>query len=70
MTFADDGLHGDLDLDEIILSFTSYPLIQISQSDPSHRLRNYLFVIHLKQKLHLEIFDPQVLSGLPLRQNN
>ena len=30
----------------------------MTRSDPSHRLSKYLFTIQLKQKLHLEIFDP------------
>lgn len=47
------------DLNEILLSSMSYPLIQTTRSDPSHRLCNNLFVIKLKQKLHLEIFDPK-----------
>ena len=46
------------DLDEILISPTSYPLIAMCRSIPSHRRPNDLFIISLKRKLHLELFDP------------
>ena len=46
-------------LDEILISPTSYPLISMTKSDPSHCRRNDIFIIELKRKLHLEIFDPK-----------
>jgi hypothetical protein len=43
---------------EILISSTSYPLVHMSRSTPAHRRPNDLFLISLKQKLHLEIFPP------------
>ncbi|KAL7531480.1 hypothetical protein ACHAXR_004065, partial [Thalassiosira sp. AJA248-18] len=46
------------DLDEILIASSSYPLIAMSRSNPSHHKLNDLFIINLKMKLHLPLFPP------------
>ena len=41
-------------LSEILIASSSYPIIGMSRSVPSHRRPNILFIINLKMKLYLE----------------
>jgi hypothetical protein len=45
-------------LSEILISSSSYPIIGMCRSIPSHRRPDDLFLINLKMKLHLEIYAP------------
>lgn len=45
-------------LPSILLLQTSYPLISMCESSPTNRLPNCSFIIALKRKLCLPIFDP------------
>ena len=55
-TMATDDLLADLD--EILISSSSYTLIAMSHINPLHRKPNDIFMINLKMKLHLELFPP------------
>ncbi len=45
-------------LSKILIASSSYPIIGMSRSVPSHRRPNNLFIINLKMKLYLELFHP------------
>ena len=45
-------------LSEILIASSSYPILGMSRSIPSHRRPNDLFIINLKMKLYLELFEP------------
>ena len=47
-----------LEIEDVLLYHTSKPLISMSRSDAENRQQNDLFGINLKQKLHLEIYEP------------
>ena len=44
-------------LNEILIASSSYPIIGMSRSIPSHRRPNDLFLINLKSKLYLEQYE-------------
>jgi hypothetical protein len=45
-------------LSEFLIASSSYPIIGMSRSIPSHRCPNNLFIINLEMKLYLELFRP------------
>ncbi|KAL7531801.1 hypothetical protein ACHAWF_003911, partial [Thalassiosira exigua] len=45
-------------LPSILVSQTSYPLINMSRSVKTHRIQNDLFAIAIRRKLRLPVFDP------------
>ena len=45
-------------LSELLIASSSYQIIGMSRSIPSHRQQNDSFLINLKMKLHLELYDP------------
>ena len=45
-------------LSEILITSSSLPLINMCRSDPQNRRPPDLFLINLKMKLHLELFEP------------
>ena len=52
-------------LPSILVPQTSYPLISMCRSNPTNRLPNWSFVIALKRKLRLPIFDPTTTPNCP-----
>ena len=55
---AGDGSEFQQDLGEILIASTSFPIIHMSRSNPQNRRPNDLFIMSLKRKLHLEIYEP------------
>ena len=45
-------------LSEILITSSSLPIIGMCRSNPTHRRPPDLFLINLKMKLHLELFEP------------
>jgi hypothetical protein len=47
-------------LSEILIASSSYPIIGMCRSNPQNRRAPDLFIINLKMKLHLELYDPKL----------